>query len=113
MKTGKKKLTREDGNNLSFLVETIPGATKSKHRVSESCLNLLIIFFVCFWSGLDGQYRLFEDGFDQLHDVVQLKTIIIRTRNLDFSKQRKKGLAWTSLKDKTDVYPVAVFGPIQ
>ena len=29
------------------------------------------------------------------------------------SKQRKKGLTWTSVNNKTDVYPVAVFGPIQ
>ena len=87
----KKELTREDGYNLSFLAETIPGATKGEDRVSESCLNLLVIFFVCFWGELDGQYRLFKDGFNQLHDVFQLqklriKTIIIRTQNIDMSK---------------------------
>jgi hypothetical protein len=49
-------LTREDGYNLSFLVETIPGATKGEDRVSESCLNLLVIFIVCFLSELDGRY---------------------------------------------------------
>ena len=68
-------------------METIPGATKGEDRVSESCLNLLVIFFICFGSELDGQYRLFKDGFDQLHDVFQLKN---NHQNLDLSNQSKK-----------------------
>ena len=84
-----KKLTREDGYNLSFLVETIPGAAKGEDRVSESCLNLIVVFFVCFRSELDGQNRLFNDGFDQLHDVLQLESN--RHQNPEF-RLVKKGL---------------------
>ena len=53
-------------------METIPGTTKGEDRVSELRLNLLVIFFVCFGSELDGQYRPFKDGFNHLHDVFQL-----------------------------------------
>ena len=51
---GKKKLTREDGYNLSILMQAVPRSTKSVKRVNESCLKFLVVFFVCFRSELDG-----------------------------------------------------------